>query len=277
MEKNEKIKKITKIEYVRFAAIIGVLCLILLGLCAYIFVDFRLDSRAAESRKMLLRTGMTGSARAVSEDIGSGNMILAYHHAAEASEYAALLGDDGGERMFREISSAILDGTLDAGVTADIDGFVVSGVVPEKIPLTESETDRGVPTSVQAYGDAAKCAERFFGGAVVAEGVRCPSGDILFSVSNAYALIDGNQMIPIEAAISLDEGSGTMSDGECAASAMKFVADFFPREVSAHANIIEVRDADGKAEITAQIEDKIMTFTVRRDSGRVVRFISRQR
>lgn len=276
MNKNEKIEKKTKTERVRISVVLGVLCLVLVGLCAYVYVDFMLDSRALESRKMLLRTGMTGSARAVVEDIDAGNMILAYHHAAEASEYAALLGEVGGERMFSEISSSILDGTLDPAVTADIDGFVVSGLVPEKIPLVEGEVAEEIPTAAQSYADAAKCAERFFGGAVVADGVRCPSGDILFSVSNAYALIDSEQLIPIEAAISLDEGSGTMSDSECVSAAMKFVADFFPREVMASANIVGVKSADGKAEVTARLDDKIMTFTVRRDSGRVVRFISRR-
>ena len=104
------------------------------------------------------------------------------------------------------------------------------------------------------------------------------NGDILFSVSNAYAVIDGQRCVPIEAAISLEEGEALIGEDRCVAQAMKFISDFFPKEVSRSAVVKRVDSSDvGRTDVYAEACGVSMCITVRRDTGRVVRFVSNAR
>lgn len=264
-------------EY-RLFAVIGVLALIIAGLCLYVFIDFQTDNKAQRAREMLMEAGMNGSARALSDDIASGDMMLAYHHAAEAAEYASLAGESEAAELFGEISSEIRRGTLDENVTAVIDDFVASGLLPDEIPLVETELKEPVTVSSETYSDAQDCAARFFGGAVMTKGQLRANGDILFSVSNAYAVIDGQRCVPIEAAISLEVGEALIGEDRCVAQAMKFISDFFPKEVSRSAVVKRVDSSDvGRTDVYADACGVQMCITVRRDTGRVVRFVSSAR
>lgn len=267
MEKSGKLK---------YIAAIGVLTLVIIGLCAYIFIDFRADSEAERSGVALARAGMNGSARGLNDDISAGDMTLAYHHASEAAEYAELCGETDACGMFRSIASSIRNGSLDTNVTAVIDDFLVSGLMPDEIPFFETEGEEVSAVSAEVYSKAKECASRFFGGAVLTGGQQNLNGEILFSVSNAYAVIDGEKCVPVEAAISLDEGNATLGQDECVGAAMKFISDFFPSEIAASARINRVEPSGGcRADVYAESCGVEMQMTVRRDTGRVVRFVSR--
>ena len=260
-------------------AAITVLSLIILGLCAYIFVDFRVDEIAAESELMMNRTGMNGCARVLLNDISDGDMMLAYHHAASAAEYAYRAGESDSAEMFDKISASVLSGDISPNIAAEIDGFLASGTVPEQIPYFEADGEKAVPVSADAYKAAEKTAEKFFGSAIMSKGEQLSNGAILFSVSNAYAVIDGEKCVPIEAVISLPAEDGVMTGGECVTAALKFLSDFFPKDVSSSASVVDVTTEPGgkRTNVSFVSAEVNMTVTVRRDTGRVVRFVSEKR
>ena len=253
-------------------AFIAVLVLIIIGLGAYIFIDFRTDYIAARSEQMMESAGMNGSARCLVDDINSGDSVMAYHHASEAAVHAYRAGDKKAGAMFDEISEAIIDGRSVGGVAAQIDGFLACGEVPEKLVIGEKES---VATMATSYS-ASEAAGKFFGTPVLVKGEKLTNGRILFSVSNAYAVIDEDKCVPIEAAISLPEGEGVLGASECVSSAMKFLAEFFPAEVVNSSFVTDVSSSNGgkRADVSFESAAMTMTVTVRRDTGRVVRFVS---
>lgn len=256
-------------------ALVAVMSAIIAGLCFYVAVDFGSDIKKAKSAHDADVAGLDGCARLLSEEIVSGDTVSAYHHASEAAEYAYRAGENAAGEMFEEISSAILAGCVNDTVAAQIDGFIASGAVPEKLAFSpESMSDSvSIPSSV--YISARECADRFFGAPVMKKGEVLQNGYILFSLSNAYAVIDGEKCVPIEAAISLEEDTGTLTDGECVTAAVKFLSDFFPPDFSRQASVTGItNDQNGKRSDISLISSGIpMIVTVRRDTGRVVRFI----
>lgn len=264
-----------KSRYDGLIALVGAFALITAGLIAYVMIDFRADSDAARADRLLAETGLNGTARVLSEDIAEGDMMLAYHHASEAAEYARLAGNAGAAELFGEITDEIREGRLEPRMAAAVDGFVASGVLPDEMPFFEYEPVDTAAVSVDVYEAAEECAERFFGGAIMTRGQRLSNGEILFSSSNAYAVIDGQRCVPIEACISLDAGGARIGAQECAARAMEFIADFFPESVSRSAVVTRVDMSDGRrADVYAQAAGASMCVTVRRDTGRVVRFVN---
>ena len=268
MEKNKNLNKTVT------AIIIG---LVIVGLCAYIFVDFRMDNIAAESARLACVAGMNGCARSLSDDLVAGDMTLAYHHAAEAADYAYRAGQNEPAVMFSRISASILDGTVDGTAVAEIDGFLVSGLVGEDIAKSDySAAEEFSPVSSVMYENAREVAGKFFGSGMLLRGEQISNKAILFSVSNAYAVIDGEKCVPIEAAISLEEGEPVLAESDCVNAAKRFLSDFFPADISEKATVTGVSsDMGGKrTNVTFSSSGVIMTVTVRRDSGRVVRFVS---
>lgn len=274
MMREIKVKTENK-NILRYCTVIGVLVIVIAGLCAYIFIDFKADGAAVKSRTAFAEAGLKGTARVLEDDIAAGDMMLAYHHAAEAADYAEEAGEEGAAVMFDKIAASILGGTLDGKVTAAIDGFIVSGLVPEEIPMHETAEERAAPVSAEAYESARECAAKFFGGGMLTKGDRLQNGKILFSVSNAYAVIDGDKCVPVEAAISLGEGDAVLGESECVSAAVKFIADFFPDEMSRSVKIKKTESVGlCRADVYAEAGGVDMCITVRRDSGRVVRFVS---
>ena len=260
-------------KIMNLSAVIAVMSLVIFGLTAYVYIDFSTDAAAAESLRLIERAEEDGCARFLSADIVDGDMIRAYHHAEDAARHAVLAGDDESAAMFGEISAAIISGKNVSGVAAQIDGFIASGEVPERLMITEAVAP---VVSFSAGEDAASVAARFFGLNVLNSGEKLKNGAVLFSRSNAYAVIDEKTCIPIEGAVSLPEGDGTMTDGECIAAAKRFLSDFFPDEtVSATAVANAERERGGRRMSVSFSSPALdITVTVRCDTGRVVRFVS---
>lgn len=251
----------------KFYAAIGALAVALAALGAYVIVDHAAEKKAQTAREELYASGLESSIAAMNNDLAAGRMILAYYHAREAEDYAGRLGDDAHARRLSEISSQILDG-----------GQGAREQIGDQPTGEDADDEEAEAVSADVPEEAEKCASRFFGGDVITVGRRRENGDILFSRSNAYAIIDGETCVPIEAAISLDSGEPSLSDGECVSSALKFVRDFFPEEVYASAGVSDVRlEDEHRLGVTVDAAGIEMKITVRRDSGRVVRFVSTAR
>ena len=260
-----------KRTFYNLIGVIAVLSLVIIGLSAYVFIDFRTDSLAADAEKAAEVAGMDGSARFLRDDILAGDKVLAYHHASEAAEHAYRFGDSAGGIFFDEIASAISDGKNVSGVAAQLDGFLAGGVIPSRLAVAEES----VETIAHVDDGTRAVAEKFFGVPVLHKGETLSNGAVLYSRSNAYAVIDGDKCVPIEAAVSLPEGEGVLTDAECVTAAMKFLADFFPTEVVNGAAVTSLSNENGGRRCTVGIRSGAldMTVTVRRDTGRVVRFI----
>ena len=256
-------------------AAVAVLALIAAGLCAYVFIDFRLDGEARQSQMLIAEAGEKSSARALADDLGGGDMMLAYHHALKAAEYAHLAGNDSAARMFEQISADVRGGKVDGSASDAITGYL-DGETAEYGAARGGEngvSGEAEAVSADVYGMAEEMARRFFGG-VMTKGERIPNGNILFSVANAYAVIDGTQCVPIEAAVSLGEGEARYGRDACVRAALGFIGDFFPEEVSRAVKIISADEGSTRTDVYAESGGVQMCITVRRDTGRVVRFVS---
>ena len=83
--------------------------------------------------------------------------------------------------------------------------------------------------------------------------------------------------MPVEAAISLETGEAIMTDEQCKAAADSFLSEFFPASTADTASyqILNTTGDESICTVGYTCGGKQVIVAVSRDSGRVVRFISR--
>lgn len=264
---------------------VGGICVII-GLLAVIYFDTRGDKLFEASMKDYYKTEMYSAAEYFIDDIENGNITLAYHHSKYASDHASQCGMTEAALMFGNMANRVLSGDMGMDMAEQVKNYVESGTVPPDTATGNIAMGRisgqwtALPVSVskERYTAAKNTAERIFGGNhLIKRGERTKNGELLFTCSNAYALVDERTAMPVEAAISLETGEALMTDEQCKAAADSFLSEFFSSATvdEASGQTLNTFGDESICTVGYTCGGKQVIVEVSRDSGRVVRFISR--
>ncbi|MBQ4354600.1 MAG: hypothetical protein IJC71_06870 [Clostridia bacterium] len=258
----------------------GVLLLAILALSVFLFFSFRADQRMRESSAMLSRAEYESSLENFQKALDSGDDRLIYHCAQKAAETAASAGERNAASVFRYAAGEILRGTEQIPmIRQTVDAFFVNGTMPHQEIRTEEENDDEAKAVVSwRVENAEKCVSRLFGEHnSLRRGAKSRNGELLYSCSNAYAVIDARTGLPVEAAISMPPAEQILGADACVNSALRFLGDFFPDEVAASASVrgISADSVSGTFAVTLTAAGRMMTVSVRRDNGKVVQLTTR--
>lgn len=260
----------------------GVLLISLLTLCVFIFFAFRADANARASSAILQRAELENTVNNLKEALDAGEERLSYHYAASAAEDAASAGEHEAAVLFRRMADTLLESSEKIPlIRQTLENYLMTGVIPEYAaqPDASSENEEEIQ-SVSAFHveNAVRCVNRLFGeNNTLRQGRKSRNGELVFSCSNAYAVIDEKTGLPIEAAISLPPAEKRLDADACVNSAMRFLEDYFPREVAVNASVRNIAEDSlaGTFEITFVSRNREMSLAVRRDNGRVARVTAR--
>lgn len=247
---------------------------VIIGLCGWIYLDFRGD----ENRELLYRTEAETAAQKLMDALDDGDVILAYHYAQLVREHAAKAGERGAAHTFAGLSETIritgiteevraaAENGLNGGFTEEENG---NSVIPE-VPYEPEEV------AVIRQNDALAAAEEIMGvSGLLTQAVRCRAGEFLFTCRNAYAVIDEKTALPVEIGISLPPSENhRLTPEECEACADAFLHRYFPSVSEVRASRVYPA-GDGTLTVEYRIGGRIVAASVRRDSGRIVRYVAR--
>lgn len=263
-----------------------VLALTVISLSVYLFFSFRVEQDRRESEDLLYRAEIVNTAENLKSALEAEDERLSYHYAASAADRASLAGDHDAAVMFRGMAdSLLLDNGTSSAVKQAVEQYLASGTTEFDFTsedagadLTEGEfmnDDDVRPVSAYAVETAEKCLERVFGNHnTLRRGMKSRNGELLFSCSNAYAVIDERTGLPVEFAISLTPAEMRLTADECVQYALDFLEEYFPSDLAESADVrkIEADDSAGTFEIYCVSKNRQLVMSVRRDTGRVARF-----
>ena len=248
---------------------------IIIGLSGWVYLDFRGD----ENRDLRLRAESESAAEHLLEALESGDNILSYHYARMVRDSAAKSGGVETAQKFAGLAETIRI----TGITEDMVRAAqeyLRGNWEEKEPASDAAVLPDSPpepseVSVLHRKDALAAAEEIMGTKnFLTEAVRCREGQFLFSCRNAYAVIDGKTSLPVEIGISLppSDGSTVLSQEECRARADEFLRKYFP---AVQVQAVRVTPGEDCVNVEYRMEGRTVTASVRRDTGRIVRYAAR--
>lgn len=259
----------------------GVLIISLLSLCVFIFFAFRADANARASAAMLRQAELENTVENLKESLDARDERLAYHYAASAAETAASAGEHDAAVLFRRMADALL-GSSDAmpAMRQTLENYLLRGEIPESFYKAEEADGEEEIQSVSSYrlDNAEKCVSRLFGeNNTLRRGMKSRNGELVFSCSNAYAVIDEKTGLPVEAAISLAPAEKRLDADACVHYALRFLEDYFPKEIASNASVRNIAEDSiaGTFEISVISCGRGMILSVRRDNGRVARLTAR--
>ena len=267
---------------------VTVLFLAVCSLCAYLYLDFRADSAAAESQEYLYETLFRTSVRRLEAALNEENRMTSYHFALTAAENAASAGRGTEASFFRKISTGIADGAENMNEIAEaVVDYMETGTVPEGFSILYETSEESVedlldsePASVSYFRRQAaeECAASVTG----ADGILRPAeksraGEFVYTCRNAYAVVDARSGSPIEAGVSMAPGEVRLSEAECAGYAQDFLREYFPPDIARAAVLISAvpEAGSGTYEFTYRSGGREIKLAVRRDTGRIVRLVAR--
>ena len=249
--------------------------LIIIGLSGWIYLDFRGD----ENRDLRMRAESEAAAEHLLEALEAGDTVLSYHYARLVRDSAANSGGVETAQKFAGLAETIRI----TGITEDMLGTAqeyLNGGWGGKDSASDAAVLPDLPSepadvSVLHRNDALAAAEEIMGTKnFLTEAVRCREGQFLFSCRNAYAVIDGKTSLPVEIGISLppSDGSTVLSPEECRARADEFLRKYFP---SIQIQAVRVTPGEDCVNVEYRMEGRTVTASVRRDTGRIVRYTAR--
>lgn len=265
-----------------------ILALTLISLSFFVFFTFCAEQEREESTEMLYRVGISNTAENLKNALEADDGRSSYHYAASAAEQASVAGDHDTAVMFRRMADLLLgDAVADSTILNAVEQYLLKGEAVELETMTEASestmpgvgfmNDKDVhPVSSYNVENAKKCLDSVFGNHnTLRRGMKSKNGELVFSCSNAYAVIDARTGVPIELAISLSPAEIKLNADECVSSALDFLTEYFPMDIvnSADLRRIEADDVAGTFEICCVSKGRRFTMSVRRDTGRVARFI----
>ena len=207
------------VTVILFSAVI-LLCATLFLTASLVFVS-RSANRKAESELILNRAEYENTVKNLRESIYAGDDILAYHYAADAAENAARIGENDAAVMFTQMAEKLLTSPeiiRELGQT--VDKYIKNGDIPTLQNSVEEERENEIKAVALArIEEAQKCVERLFGehNSLKME-MKSRNGEIIFSCSNAYAVVDSRTGLPIEAAVSLMPAENKLDADACTLS-----------------------------------------------------------
>lgn len=273
-----------------YAAIIGlssvmICAVIVLGV--YVWCDVRADSVRDESLVDLYETEMYNAANSLYNALAEGNLTAAYHYSKSAEEYAGRADEHDEAILFAKISACLERGeNPEAGLSDALGEYLIDGDVPDFDAVRTSvnaedeiETD-STPASVSDYrlGVASETTAKLFGvGNVLHLSEKNAAGELIFTCRNAYAVIDEMTGMPIEAAVSLERGDHSITAEEGIADAVEFLSMFYPKSTVSSVGVKQVspNGVSGTYDIMFTVNGENTLVSVKRDSGRVVRLVTR--
>ncbi len=256
-----------------------------IALSIFIYFDFSSERELNDYTNYLNHTEMRNAARKFIDSTEEEDKLGAYHNASMAAVYASRYGDTDTSAFFVKIADRVKNEDIVWSEIADeVLYFVDTGKLPEKIKTADNlqesdEKSRREEVSQLIYGykfaSAQKTANEIFGLNGVLSGVtKSTNGELIFSCKNAYVIIDAISGNPIQAAISVPMGVPILSQGECVNLSRKFLYEFFTNEIASSAVVCDVYpDESGAYEIVYTCRDIKMFISVKRDTGKIVRFI----
>ena len=249
--------------------------LVIIGLSGWIYLDFRGD----ENRDRLYETEADTAAHKLQEALDEGDVILSYHYARLVRDNAAKSGGHNAAHTFAGLAETIrITGITEdmAQTVADyLDGGFTETEDGEEAVLLHDVTTEPAEFAVLRRNDALAAAEEIMGAKnFMTMAVRCREGEFLFTCRNAYAVIDEKTSLPVEIGISLPPvgRSNTLSPEECEARADEFLHRYFP---SAQVQSSRIIPEENCITVEYRIDRRIVRASVRRDSGRIVRYTVR--
>ncbi|MBQ8513359.1 MAG: hypothetical protein IJ497_12140 [Clostridia bacterium] len=247
---------------------------VILGLCGWIWLDLRGD----ENRERMYETEADTAAHKLMDSLDAGDTILAYHYAQLVRDNAAKAGEREAAHTFAGLSETIRITGITEDIRAAAEKYLSGGTEPDKdessvIPETPYEPE---DVAVIRQNDALAAAEEIMGvTGFLTRAVRCRAGEFLFTCRNAYAVIDEKTSLPVEIGISLPPSEDNrLTPEECEARADEFLRKYFPAASQVTASRVYPGD-DGTLTVEYRIDGRIVTASVRRDSGKIIRYIAR--
>ncbi|MBE6541422.1 MAG: hypothetical protein E7672_03130 [Ruminococcaceae bacterium] len=285
-------KKIIEKHIAGFEALLGGMLCLLIVLGVYVYCDIRNDSIRNHSLADLFQTEMYNAADRLYSELNSGNYITAYHYSKSAEEYAARANLKNEGRLFSKIAFEIENnGTVGGETSEALLLYLTTGRVSDNTITaefsprnTENEVESGwagaTLSAVSKYKIAAaeKSAENVVGvDRVFHLCEKNSAGELIFTCKNAYAVIDEKTGEPIESMLSLERGDENISSDGGLDAVRGFLGMFYPRS-SVASIVVEksvTNEACGTYDYTLLIDGREALVSVKCDSGKVVRIISR--
>lgn len=257
----------------------GVLLISLLTLCVFIFLAFRADANARASVAMLRHAELESTVENLQEALEAEDEQRAYHYAASAAETAALAGERETAILFERMAEDLLASSRSMETLREtLKQYLLTGETQVEVEQTEETQEESKAVSLFHVENAERCVRRLFGDRnTLRRGMKSRNGTLLFSCSNAYAVIDEKTGLPVEAAISLEPSEKRLDADACVNSAIRFLEEFFPNEVVANASVQSIAEdgVSGTFEIAFVSQNRRMLLSVRRDNGRVARLTAK--
>lgn len=255
----------------------AVLVAAVLSLSVLLYFSVKEQRAVLESEKILYGSELYGTAEKLAEALERENTVLSYHYAASLAELSALAGEGENAALFRKMSETLLSGNTaeNALIKQAVDEFLATGELrgAENSDAVSEQYAEEYRVSAYAIETASECVKKLFGEHnTLRLGRRCGSGELIYSCSNAYAVIDERSGQPMELAVSFPPAEKRLSEDECAGHAMRFLEKFHPAEAAdAQVKSITADEAAGAFDITIKSRGREISLTVRRDTGSVVR------
>ena len=250
--------------------------LVIIGLCGWIYLDFRGD----ENRDLLYETEAESAAYRLMDSLEAGDVILSYHYARLVRDNAARSGGHDAAHTFAGLAETIritgITGDMADTVADYLDGGFDKDSGDGEIGNLPAEPSEPAEVAAIRQSDALASAEEIMGtSGLLTMAVRCREGEFLFTCRNAYAVIDEKTSMPVEIGISLppSEGEAKLTAEECREYADRFLHRYFP---AVSAEVMRI-GPDGAGNIAGEYlaDGRKITATVRRDTGRIVRYTAR--
>ncbi len=256
------------------------LLIALVGLCAYVFLVFYGEMREERSRALLYQSRLEDAEEKLDLSLTEQEDRLAYHYAAVAAELCAEKGDHPAALLYGKVANTILQAPEQmSAIQKALESYRDTGEIPHTLVGQEADGEEELRSvSMERWAAAEDCVERMYGTYhALHPGAKARNGELVFTGSNAYAIIDGRTGLPVEAAISLSPARKILGADACIGAAKRFLAEYFPEPMATGA-VLETIDSDERAgtfELTYRYGEKRMVLSVRRDNGRVARLTTR--
>ncbi len=256
------------------------LLIALAGLCTYVFFVFYGEMREDRSRALLYQARIEDAADKLDLSLTEQEDRLAYHYAAVAAELCAEKGDHQSALLYGRVANTIFESPEQMpAIQKALGNYRVTGEIPHTLVVQEAEEEEELRSvSLERWATAEDSVEKMYGTYhALHPGAKARNGELVFTGSNAYAIIDGRTGLPVEAAISLAPAEKILTADACIGAAQRFLAEYFPEPIVAGAALeqIESDEAAGTFELTYRCGEKRMVLSVRRDNGRVARLTAR--
>lgn len=282
-------KKFVEKYYAGIIALSSVMICAVIVLGVYVWCDLRADSVRDESLDDLYETEMYNAANSLYNALADGNITVAYHYSKSAEEYAERADEHDEAILFAKISACLERGENPESSLNDALGeYLIDGDVPDYDAVRTSSDSYGcdeikpdsTPASVSNYrlGVTAESLEKLFGvEKVLHRSEKSVDGELIFTCRNAYAVIDEMTGMPIEAAVTLDRGDRLITAEEGIEEAVEFLGMFYPKSAVSSVVIMQAcpNGVSGTYDILLNINGRDSIVSVKRDSGRVVRLMTR--